>query len=48
MHVSKFVVTMTIILLATAACGNTWGERAIIGGVAGAGVGAATMPEHRG
>ncbi len=40
MHASKFIATMTI-LLGTAACGNTWGERAITGGAIGAGSGAA-------
>jgi osmotically inducible lipoprotein OsmB len=40
MYASRFMVTMTI-LLGTAACGNTWGERATTGGAIGAGSGTA-------
>ena len=36
---SKFMV-MTAILLGVAACGDTWGQRAVTGGAIGAGTGA--------
>jgi len=36
---NKFMV-MTAILLGVAACGDTWGQRAVTGGAIGAGTGA--------
>ena len=35
------LILMTTVLLSVAACGNTWGERAVTGGAIGAGSGAA-------
>ena len=40
MHTIKLIL-MTTVLLSVAACGNTWGERAVTGGAIGAGSGAA-------
>jgi len=40
MHTIKLIL-MTAVLLSAAACGNTWGERAVTGGAIGAGSGAA-------
>jgi osmotically inducible lipoprotein OsmB len=40
MHAIKLIL-MTTILLSTAACGDTWGQRAVTGGAIGAGSGAA-------
>jgi osmotically inducible lipoprotein OsmB len=34
------IMTMTAILLSVAACGDTWGQRAVTGGAIGAGSGA--------
>ena len=39
MRTIKLVLT-TAILLSTAACGDTWGQRAVTGGAIGAGSGA--------
>ena len=36
----KAIAIALPLLLGTAACGNTWGERAVTGGAIGAGVGA--------
>ena len=55
MNTTKLVV-VTALLLATTACGNTMGERALTGGAigagsgaaVGAGVGVATTPGLRG
>lgn len=38
------VLVLTAVLLGVAACGDTWGQRAVTGGGIGAGVGAATTP----
>ncbi|HSI00128.1 MAG TPA: cell envelope biogenesis protein OmpA [Reyranella sp.] len=35
------LILMTTVLLSVAACGNTWGQRAVTGGAIGAGSGAA-------
>ena len=40
MCATKFIL-MVPMLLGVAACGNTWGERAVTGGAIGAGSGAA-------
>jgi osmotically inducible lipoprotein OsmB len=40
MHTIKLLLVTTL-LLSTAACGNTWGQRAVTGGAIGAGGGAA-------
>jgi hypothetical protein len=39
MHTIK-ITLLTAILLGTAACGDTWGQRAVTGGAIGAGSGA--------
>lgn len=35
------LLMLTTLVLSTAACGNTWGQRAVTGGAIGAGSGAA-------
>ena len=40
------LTVMAIILAGAMACADTWGQRAVMGGAIGAGVGAATTPER--